>query len=141
MIHVQKKATIHAPAQHVWETIRDFNGLPAFISLIAKSTTEGEGVGAVRTLVFQDGHVAVETLESLDDEAMRLRYALFDAPDRPFKGYVATMQLDAVDAGSCELTWSSQFEAQDGVTEEEAKAGPEGLYEDGIAGLKRLHAP
>ena len=139
MIQVQKKAIIQAPAQRVWQSIRDFDGLPAFVSLIAKSTTEGEGVGAVRTLIFQDGHEAVETLEHLDDEAMTLRYSLFDALERPFKSYVAAMALDAIDEDRCELTWSSRFEAQGGATEEEAKAGPEGLYDDGIAGLKRLH--
>lgn len=139
MIDVQKKATIHAPAKQVWKTIRDFNSLPSFISLIAKSTTEGEGVGAVRKLLFQNGLEAVETLEYLDDESMTLRYSLVDDPGLPFKGYVAMMKLVKIDAGSCELVWSSRFEAQGGATEEEAKAGPEGLYDDGIAGLKRMH--
>ncbi|MCI0487524.1 MAG: SRPBCC family protein [Blastocatellia bacterium] len=139
MISVSKKATINAAAADVWKTISDFNGLPRFVLLIVDSKVEGEGVGAVRTITLQDGQQGVETLSFLDDENMTLRYSLADDPGRPFKGYVATMKLTALGDNECELEWSSAFEAQGGASEEEAKALPAGLYEIGIAGLKKLH--
>ena len=139
MISVSKKASINASADEVWNTISDFNGLPRFIPLIVDSRVEGEGVGAVRTITLQDGQQGVETLEHLDDQTMTLRYSLKDDPARPFKGYVSTMKLVSLGDNLCELEWSSTFEAQGGASEEEAKALPSGLYEIGIAGLKRLH--
>ena len=139
MISVSKKATINAAADDVWKTISDFNGLPRFVSLIIDSKVEGEGIGAVRTITLADGQQGEETLRSLDNENMTLSYSLADDPGRPFKGYVATMKLVALGDNECELEWSSTFDAQEGVSEEDAKALPAGLYENGIEGLKKLH--
>lgn len=139
MIRVETRATLDAGAVEIWRTIRDFNGLPAFVPLIASSSVEGEGVGAIRRLIFTDGHEAVETLEHLDDDAMTLRYSLVDSAERPFRGYVAQMFVRSLGERRCELTWSSSFEAQGGASEEEAREGPEGLYAQGIEGLRKLH--
>ena len=132
-------AAIEAGAADVWETVRDFNGLPKFVSAVAESNTEGEGVGAVRTLILQDGHVAIETLEHLDDSSMTLKYSLENDPGRPFQDYAATMQVRDRGDGRCELTWSSSFNAREGISEEDAKALPSGLYAEGFQGLKRIH--
>ena len=138
MIKVNKTALIAAPAEEVWESVRDFNGLPKFVSLIAESKMQVSGLGAVRSLTFADGHEAVETLKELDDELMTLRYSLENAP-RPFRDYEATMHLARLDGDRCQLDWSSTFEASEGVSDEEARSLPEGLYEAGFEGLKKLH--
>jgi hypothetical protein len=139
MIAVTKRELIGAPVAEVWKTIRDFNGLTKFVSLIASSSVEGTGVGAVRTLKFTDGQEAVETLEEFDEATMTVCYSLVDEPSRPFRDYSATMRLRPYGDRECEIEWFGTFEPQGGASEMEARQGPETLYADGIAGLKRLH--
>ena len=126
MIKVSKTALIAAPAEEVWESIRDFNGLPKFVPPIVDSKMQGSGVGAVRRLTFADGHEAVETLEELDDEQMTLRYSLENAP-RPFRNYEATMHLERLEGDRCQLHWSSTFEAAEASLRRKPAAGPKGF--------------
>ena len=139
MIELRKVGTIKAHAAEVWETVRDFNGLPRFMSLVAGSTIEGSGIGAVRTLTLADGHIVVETLEELDNEAMFLRYSLLDDPTRPFGHYMARMKVTSLDENHCGIEFLSTFEAQGNATVDEAKEGPAAIYASGIEGLQRLH--
>jgi len=55
MSSVSMSTPLGAPAAAVWGTIRDFNAFSKFLPLIATSTMNGSGVGAVRNLTLQDG--------------------------------------------------------------------------------------
>jgi len=138
MANISMRTTIHASADAVWQTIRDFNAAPRYIAAIANSVMQGSGVGAVRTLTLQDGAQVVERLESLDHQARTLSYSIASAP-LPLAHYVSTMRVQDLGGGRCELRWSPTFEPQ-GVTEAEAKQLVEGIYTMGFDGLKRLHA-
>lgn len=137
MAAVSMVATIAAPADKVWETVRDFNGLPKWIAPIAKSALEGSGVGAVRTLTLGDGAQVTERLESFDEGQRALSYRILSAP-LPLGNYVATMQVRELGPGRCEVAWSSTFDPK-GASEAEAKAIVEGIYAAGFAGLGQLH--
>ena len=68
--------SIQAPAQEVWETIRDFNRIEKFLPAVASCTVEGSGVGARRVCTLQDGSKVFERLVTLDEQHRVLRYSV-----------------------------------------------------------------
>jgi hypothetical protein len=137
MSKVSMSTRLNASADQVWKVLRDFNGLPVFVAAIKKSTMEGSGVGAVRTLTFEGGGPpVVEKLEKLDDQAKTLSYSIITSP-LPLKDYFSTMEVMDAGAGQCELKWYSTFEPKD-APEAEAVKVVEGVYAGGFEGLKKL---
>ncbi len=137
MAKVDMSATINASVEEVWEVLRDFNGLPRFMGAITRSTMEGKGIGAVRTLTLQGGGPPIkEKLESLDDGAKTLTYSIVAAP-LPVRDYLSRMELNEAAPGKCRLSWSSTF-APSGASEAEALKAIEEIYSMGFIGLKRL---
>ncbi len=137
MTAVSLKTRIQASAAKVWETVGDFNGLPKFVEAATKSTMEGEGIGALRTLTLPDGAEIIEKLESMDAQSQSLSYSIVSGP-LPVDGYVSSMKLISVGDNECELEWSSTFEPK-GASEAEAKQAIEGIYNMGFAGLNKLY--
>ena len=137
MSSVSMSTPLGAPAAAVWGTIRDFNAFSKFLPLIATSTMNGSGVGAVRNLTLQDGAEVAERLESFDENQRTLSYRILSAP-LPLENYIATMRVEDRPNGRCELQWSSTFEPK-GAPEADVKALIEGIYAAGFDGLKKLH--
>ena len=137
MSKMMMKTQINAPADAVWNTVRDFGGIGKFIASVKGCTVEGTGVGAVRTLDFGEGPAIVERLEKLDDQARSLTYSIVSAP-LPMEGYVSTMTVRDAGQGRCGLDWSCVFTPK-GATEAELNKIIEGVYAEGFAGLKKLH--
>ena len=71
MIRVYTSSVIDAPADAVWQQVRDFNGLPAWHPAIAESRIEAglpsDRVGCVRNFRTRDGGVIRERLLTLSD--------------------------------------------------------------------------
>lgn len=138
MLKVAMKTKINASADEVWKTISDFNGLPEFVPAIVRSTMEGLGIGAVRTLTLKEGGPPiVERLESLDEKTRTLSYSILESP-LPVAEYVAVMEVESVGDLQCQLKWSSTFEAK-GASNAEAIKVIEGVYSGGFEGLKKLY--
>jgi hypothetical protein len=138
MSKVSMQTTVRAAADKVWKTISDFNGLPKFVAAITHSSTEGSGVGAVRTLTLAGGGAPiVEKLESWDPKTRTLSYSIVKGP-LPLEKYLSTMEVRDLGKDKCELKWSSTFESK-GVSEAEAKKIVEGFYSAGFEGLKKLY--
>ena len=69
-----------ADADTVWSKLGDFAGLGDWMPGIAKNEVEGEGVGAVRRLYFNETTSVVEKLEAHDDAAKSLSYSIIEGP-------------------------------------------------------------
>ncbi len=137
MSKVSMSTRINVSADQVWKVLRDFNGLPAFIAAIKKSTMEGSGIGAVRTLTLEGGGPPiVEKLEKLDDQAKTLSYSIVTSP-LPLKDYFSTVEVIDLGPAQCELKWYSTFEPK-GAPEAEAVKIVEGVYSGAFEGLKKL---
>jgi hypothetical protein len=137
MSKVSMSTRINASADQVWKVLRDFNGLPAFIDAIKKSTLEGSGVGALRTLTLEGGGPPiVEKLEKFDDQAKTLSYSIVTSP-LPVTEYFSTVEVTDLGPGQCELKWYSTFQPKD-VPEPEAVKIVEGVYSGAFEGLKKL---
>jgi hypothetical protein len=138
MAGVNLKTTINAAADTVWQTVRDFNGLGAYVAAVANSSVDGSEVGCTRTLTLQDGAIIVEKLERFDDQGKALDYSIVSGP-LPVEQYLSTIAVTAVGPNQCEVSWSSTF-APKGVSAEQAEEVISGIYTMGFDGLRKLFA-
>lgn len=103
--------------------------------MVVNCAIEGAGVGARRTLTSVDSSTIVERLESLDEAAHRLSYALLTGT--PFRNCLTTMALRDLGSSQAELDWSATFEA-DGLPESEAADLMEGALAANCLALKQF---
>ena len=135
MAEVTVNGTINTDADKVWELVSDFNGLDELVEAVVDCTTEGSGIGAVRTLTLADGGEVKEKLESLHPDQHLLTYSIVASP-MPIENYIGTMQVKKVGKGKSEFFWSSTFDVREG-TEQEMKEALEDLYKLGVEGLQQ----
>ena len=135
MTRVSCKTTIHAPAAAIWQVIGDFGAACQYLAQVIECAVEGEGVGARRTLTSADNSTVVERLETLDEAARRLSYALLT--DTPFRDCLTTMLVHDLGQGQAEVEWSATFEA-DGLPADEARDMLEGALAANCLALKQF---
>ena len=129
--------SIHARAQEVWKTLRNFNRVEKFLPAVASCTVEGSGVGARRVCTLQDGSKVHERLVTLDEKDSVLRYSVTQS-HLPFQSYLGMIRVRDLGAGECEVEWSSTFEAV-GMSKAQVTAMIEFMYSQNIEGLEKLH--
>jgi len=107
---------INAPADQVWETLKDFHDLSWSENVVTDlekvGDKKGEEVGATRIL----NNAIQETLLSIDHDAMIFTYSIDDGPDAVSKdnveGYVGTVQvLPVSDSNESFVLWTSEWES------------------------------
>lgn len=128
---------IHARAEEVWETIREFDRVQKFLPSVASCTVEGSGVGARRICTLQDGTKVFERLVTLNEKKRMIRYSIIQS-HLPFDSYLGTIRVRGLGQHKCEIEWSSTFDAV-GVPEAQVVAMIEDLYVQAIKGLEKFH--
>ena len=119
-------------ADKVWHLVGGFLLLPDWLPFITGSEV-GEG-GRLRKLTTQDGASITERLETFDHHGRIYTYSITEGPF-PVTDYLATLQVAAINESETEVTWSGRFTAN-GVSDDEAHALFQGVYERGLAALK-----
>lgn len=114
MALVYASSVIAAPAARVWETIRDFNGLPNWHPAIAESRIESgapaDQVGCIRAFRLRDGGFIRERLLALSDYDFSCSYAILESP-MGVENYVATLKLTPITDGDRTFAeWSAEFD-------------------------------
>lgn len=103
------------PAEAVWATIRDFNGLATWFSgAVSESHIEdgltGTTVGAVRSFQLGDSRIR-EHLMAFDDIERSFAYGFCDPAPFPVTDYVARVRVTPVaDSGASLVEWWVDFE-------------------------------
>lgn len=120
MTKVSVSRKISAAAPVVWGIVGDYGNLANWLPGIAACATDGEGVGAIRTLTLDDGVVVVERLDSHDDGTRTLIYTVTEGPF-PMEDYVAKVVIIEGDDTSCTFSWSCSFEPHQGAEDELTK--------------------
>jgi len=158
-ITVTEEVTINAAPEKVWEAIKDFDNLHAWLPPI-KSTkaSGGNEVGATRTLTTQSDSTIDETLKKFDNDKMSMMYAItamstvgevddhgemHEIPAVPVSKYKAWLSVKAVDGGS-KVTWKAKFfRAYHGkghppveLDDKAAKNAITGIFKSGLDNLK-----
>lgn len=100
MASITKRIPLDAPAEQVWDAVRDFGALhrrlvPGFV-LDTKLDDDA------RIVMFANGTVVRELLIDCDDNAKRLVYAVISERIRQ---HSASVQVIAAGDERCELVW------------------------------------
>ena len=114
MARVYISTVIGAPADRIWQTIRDFNALPDWVPAVRESRIEGgqpaDQVGCVRAFRLQDGGFLRERLLGLSDYDFSVTYAILESP-MGVENYIATLKLAPVTDGNRTFAeWTAEFD-------------------------------
>ena len=92
-------------AARLWDLVGQFAGFAAFIPALSHIEMTGDGVGALRTKFFRDGHCVVEQLNSRDESAMCMTWTtLYNTLG--IARLWASMQVQAQGGTYARATWT-----------------------------------
>ncbi|HYS14224.1 MAG TPA: SRPBCC family protein [Burkholderiaceae bacterium] len=140
MIKVYTSTVIDAPADAVWQRIRDFNGMPNWNPLIADSRIEqnlpSDRIGCVRNFRTRDGGTIRERLLTLSDYDYECAYAILESP-MGVENYVATLKLTPITDGNRTFAeWSAEFDCDPARERELSQTIGQGVFQGGFDALK-----
>lgn len=132
---------VPAPADKVWEVVRDFNGLPNWHPAPSASEIEGgqdaATVGCIRKLTLPDGGVVRERLVTLDDTDRSYTYDILESPF-PVRSYRSTIRVAPLTAtGESFVEWWSIYDADGDQEEQLSQTFANGIYGSGIEALAK----
>lgn len=141
MVKIYVSSVVDAPAERVWDRVRDFNGLPNWHPAIADSRIEGnqpaDKVGCIRNFHTRDGGLIRERLLALSDYDYSCTYSILDSP-MGVSSYIATIRLVPVTDGNrtfCE--WTAEFDCAPDREKELHDFIAQGVFQAGFAALNR----
>ena len=138
---VYVSSVVDAPAERVWERIRDFNAMPKWHPGIADSRIEGnqpaDKVGCIRNFHTRDGGQIRERLLALSDYEYTCSYAILESP-MGVENYVATLRLTPVtDGDQTFMEWTAEFDCAPERENELVSNIGTGVFQGGFDALKR----
>ncbi len=134
-MQVSHTTQINDSSDRLWNTIRSFDGVERYLSIVSKSTVEGNGQGSKRTCDVNMGSQMFqiqETLEILDDSNHSLTISLDDGPIQ-MKGMKFTFDVKNQGERKSDITISTN------VTNPDAASMAETLFAMIGQGLKKFH--
>ncbi len=141
MVKVYTSSVIDAPADRVWNHVRDFNGLPKWVPVVESSRIESglpaDKVGCIRNFLLKDGGTIREQLLALSDYEYSCTYSILESP-MGVLDYVATLKLTPVTDGNRTFAeWTAEFECEPGRERELAETVGNGVFQAAFDTLKR----
>lgn len=114
-VYIIADMAIDAPAEDVWRIIGVFDNPSLGDGFLSSLTSNGEGVGALRTLhilpAFGGGTV-VERQTARDDRGYYYAYELEDPGALPFVDYYASVQVAPASAKTCRVIWLNRYKTE-----------------------------
>jgi len=137
---VKKSIVVNASQKQVWNTISDITNLPKWIPIIKKTILKSKiksGVGAVRTITFEDGSILEEHIVDWRKENS---FSYIAVSGLPVRAYFATLSIQSLGKKSVRLTWAGYLSSKK-ITNREFKgliSEFNALYKVSIKNLKTL---
>jgi hypothetical protein len=100
MATIRKEISIRAPAEAVWDAVRDVGALHT--RLVPGFAVDTRLEPGARVVTFGNGMVARELIVSIDDDAMRLVWSIVGGR---FAHHNASAQVFADGAAQCRFVW------------------------------------
>ena len=141
MPRVYISSVIDASADRVWSIVRDFNGLPRWMPVVADSRIEGgqpsDKVGCIRNFNMKAGGNIREQLLSLSDYEYTCSYAILESP-MGVSNYTATLKLMPITDGDRTFAeWTAEFDCDAAREQELVERIGMGVFQAGFDSLKR----
>lgn len=101
------EATVQVPADadRAWAVAGNFGAFQAFVPGLESTEVLGHGPGSVRHKRFKDGNLAIEQLNSRDDQARYMTWTLIHT-SLPVANLWASMTVSAQDDQHSAVTWT-----------------------------------
>ena len=134
-MQVSHSSEINDSGENLWDTLRSFDGVERYLSIVSKTVVEGTGQGAKRICDVDMGSQIFqfqETLEVLDDSNHTLVVSLDDGPIQ-MRGMKFSFVVKSLDNGKSDVTISTNVENPD------AASMVENLFAMIGQGLKKFH--
>ena len=140
MARVYVSSVIGAPADRVWQAIRDFNALPDWVPAVRESRIEGgqpsDRVGCVRAFRLEDGGFLRERLLALSDYDYSVTYSILESP-MGVADYIATLKLVPVTDGERTFAeWTAEFDCDPAAEAELVEAIGKDVFQAAFDALK-----
>ena len=141
MSRVYTSSVIDAPADSVWQQVRDFNGLANWHPAISESRIEAgapaDRIGCVRNFRTRDGGVIREQLLTLSDFEYECTYSILESP-MGVDNYIATLKLTPITDGNRTFAeWSAEFDCAPDRERELTQLIGQGVFQGGFDALKQ----
>ena len=124
---------IEAPAEKVW-ALANWKDFVDLVDMPATVTYSGEGVGAIRTVLTDDGDTLVERLVELNG-GNDYSYTVDEYGPAPFREYLAKISVMPDGDDACLLTIQAEFTPH-GETEKNCVDMWLGIFQAPIAAIK-----
>lgn len=133
-VEVRKRREAPGTPAEVWALVGGFCAIQKWHPAVASCEEEEKDGKVFRTLTLKDGAKILE--EETKKEELSYSYTIIEGP-LPVKDYHATLTVGPDDEPDrVEIIWTATFEA-DGKSDEEVKKIIEGIFEAGVAGIKK----
>jgi hypothetical protein len=134
-------SVISAPSENVWGQVRDFNGLPNWVPMVAESHIQDglppDQVGCIRDFSLQNGDRITEQLVALSDYDMSLSYIILSSP-MALDNYFATLRLTPItETEETFAEWSAEFDCSPEDAEQLIHTVSVGVFETALKSLAR----
>lgn len=144
MVRVYTSSVIDAPADGVWDVIRDFNSLarwhPSIVDSRIEDSQASDKVGCIREIRLRDGGRIREKLLTLSDFDYQCTYSILESP-MPLENYIATLKLTPITDGNRAFAeWSAEFDCDEARERELAETIGQGVFQAGFNALKQRFA-
>jgi hypothetical protein len=141
VIRVYVSTVFDVPAATVWQSVRDFNGLPNWVPAVAESRIENnlppDRIGCIRNFRLRDGGLIREQLLALSDFDYACTYSILESP-MGVANYVATLKLTPVTDGNRSFAeWSAEFDCDPGRERALSEQIGQGVFQAAFDNLKR----
>jgi mxaD protein len=147
LLHVTKTITINAPADKVWNAVKDFDALNTWHPALEKDQiVEGTNntVGAVRLLSLKGGGTIKEKLLRFDPANRSFSYAIIDGVI-PVSDYRSRLVVKSAGENASTVIWSGHFKRKntganpaDNENDKTAVDTISGVYQGGLDNLKKM---
>ncbi len=156
---LDEEITINAPADKVWNIIKEYKDLSWLPAIKSVAATGGNEKGATRVLTLKNGGTITEELKKYDAEKMSYAYKITDistaktithsgveekVPVFPVDNYAASIDVESKD-GATVVSWKTGYyraymnnNPPAEMNEEAAKTAVTAVLKEGLANLKTL---
>lgn len=134
-MQISQSIQINDAAEKIWKTLRSFNGVEKYFTIVSSSEVNGNGIGAKRICHVNLGSQEFEMceiLQSLDDQNYLLSVKLLDGPIQ-LRGMNFNYEVKKSDDGKSDLIISTDVENPDAGSMAKSFFGLIGQ------GLKKFH--
>ncbi len=137
MLTVTAQHVFDLSVDELWSLLGDFGETGKWSGRPPEACVkEGQGLGALRTLILDDGRRIVDRLEA--ETPYSYSYSIVTS-SLPYAAYRATMAVEAIDAQSTRFTWTGEFEPA-GMTDDACIAFTRSVYAMGIGLMQKTLA-